>query len=266
MPSSPPSSNLIFWLKADAGRWTDTGGTTAANSDGDLVARWDDQSGNGNHVTQATGGNRPVLKLAIMNSLPVLRCGVSTGISMATSGSISHGIGTGDFWMAAVWQRTAALGDNAYQTALSIGSFAPAFYGRGQGQESSDFYLGGNHQFATAVVRGGSYLVEMARVSGTVKSYQGSSGAVPVLDANTFSLSNSIGNAAFSVFNDGSNSQLQGDLAEVLLYTTSLNSTDQTTLENYLRAKWWGIGLGPFPHYTRRANVLSGGMIAMGRG
>lgn len=39
----------------------------------DLVATWQDQSGNGHHRTQATSGKRPVLKTGIVNGKPVLR-------------------------------------------------------------------------------------------------------------------------------------------------------------------------------------------------
>ncbi|MBL4757399.1 MAG: hypothetical protein JKY32_07125 [Rhizobiales bacterium] len=41
--------------------FTDTGGTTAVTTFGDLVARIDDKSGNGNNATQATSGFRPTL-------------------------------------------------------------------------------------------------------------------------------------------------------------------------------------------------------------
>jgi hypothetical protein len=42
--------------------WKDTAGTDPVTADGDLVARIDDKSGNGNHLTQATSGNRPTYK------------------------------------------------------------------------------------------------------------------------------------------------------------------------------------------------------------
>jgi hypothetical protein len=42
--------------------WKDTSGTSAVTTDGDLVARIDDKSGNGYHLTQATSGNRPQYK------------------------------------------------------------------------------------------------------------------------------------------------------------------------------------------------------------
>lgn len=50
-------SGLKLWLKADAGVYSDAGITLAA--DGGTIRQWNDQSGSGNHVSQATSGNRP---------------------------------------------------------------------------------------------------------------------------------------------------------------------------------------------------------------
>lgn len=50
----------VLWLKADAGAYTDAGVTLATN--GQPVQQWNDQSGNGNHVTQTTAVNKPVFK------------------------------------------------------------------------------------------------------------------------------------------------------------------------------------------------------------
>jgi hypothetical protein len=69
---SPLSLSPALWLKADAGLEQTSGGTPAT-ADGDPVGRWLDQSGNGRHVSQATGSLRPTLKLNIQNSLPVVQ-------------------------------------------------------------------------------------------------------------------------------------------------------------------------------------------------
>ena len=44
--------------------WKDTAGTDPVTADGDAVARIDDKSGNGNHLTQATAAARPLYKTA----------------------------------------------------------------------------------------------------------------------------------------------------------------------------------------------------------
>jgi hypothetical protein len=69
---SPLDLSPALWLKADAGTYQTSGGS-AASADADPVGEWQDQGGNGRHVSQATGSRRPTLKLAIQNGLPVVR-------------------------------------------------------------------------------------------------------------------------------------------------------------------------------------------------
>lgn len=59
---SPLSLSPVLWLKADGVVWQDSARTTLATADGDPVGAWDDASGNGNHVLQATASKRPLLK------------------------------------------------------------------------------------------------------------------------------------------------------------------------------------------------------------
>lgn len=78
---SPPNplqifgSNLKGWYAAwDAATlFTDTARTAPVSADGDAVGGWADKSGNGNHLQQATAGNRGLYKTAIQNGRSVLR-------------------------------------------------------------------------------------------------------------------------------------------------------------------------------------------------
>lgn len=71
-PFTPASLAPTLWLK-DTGYFTTDVGSTPAVADGDPVGRWEDQSGNNNHPTQATTTKRATLKLAIQNGRSVLR-------------------------------------------------------------------------------------------------------------------------------------------------------------------------------------------------
>lgn len=52
-----------WWDPSDLSTmWKDTAGTDPVTADGDAVARIDDKSGNGNHLTQATLAERPLYK------------------------------------------------------------------------------------------------------------------------------------------------------------------------------------------------------------
>src|ERR1051325_2206475 len=70
--SSPvPTANLVLWLKADTQVYNNAGTTLATN--GQTVQQWNDQSGNGYNVSQATSGNRPTFVTAAINSLPAVQ-------------------------------------------------------------------------------------------------------------------------------------------------------------------------------------------------
>lgn len=55
-------SDLLVWLKGDAGTFTTTGGSTASTQGSD-VGRWEDQSGNGNDFTAT--GTAPVFQTSV---------------------------------------------------------------------------------------------------------------------------------------------------------------------------------------------------------
>jgi hypothetical protein len=70
-----PTANLSMHLRADLGTWQDTAGTTtAATSNGDPVGRWADQSGNGRHLNDNSNTSyRPALQNSVINGHPVIR-------------------------------------------------------------------------------------------------------------------------------------------------------------------------------------------------
>lgn len=66
-PRTIPGLNL--WLDANDSStlWQDAAGTTPAAANNDVIGKWDDKSGNGYHVVQATAGNKPYLAAASIN-------------------------------------------------------------------------------------------------------------------------------------------------------------------------------------------------------
>lgn len=71
MPIPSDIANLALWYQPDANVYSDAGVTPAG--DGDGVQQINDQSGSGFNATQATAGNRPILKTGIINGRSVLR-------------------------------------------------------------------------------------------------------------------------------------------------------------------------------------------------
>ena len=87
-PASIPG--LQLWLDATRGLFDATSGGSPVTTDGASVARWEDQSGNSRNASQATSGNRPILKTSVQGGKNGIRF---DGINdfMATS-SFAHSV------------------------------------------------------------------------------------------------------------------------------------------------------------------------------
>ena len=82
-------AGLSFWLDATTGLFDATSGGSAVTTDGSAVARWEDQSGNSRHITQATLASRPILKTAIQNGKNIIRFDGTNDI-LRRSGAFVH--------------------------------------------------------------------------------------------------------------------------------------------------------------------------------
>lgn len=112
-------AGLAMWLKSDVGVFQSSGGS-AAILDGDVVGEWQDQSGNGRHVTQATTANKPTLRLSQLNGLPALQLDGGDFLTRA-SVSLSSLVATNAATIFAVLYQT----DSDAQNAL-LGIYAPS--------------------------------------------------------------------------------------------------------------------------------------------
>tara|TARA_R110000787_G_scaffold8584_1_gene29016 strand:+ start:516 stop:1328 length:813 start_codon:yes stop_codon:yes gene_type:complete len=105
--------------------WQDTAGTTPVTTAGDLVARMDDLSGNGNHLTQATVGQQPTYEtngtLHWLEFLGIDEVLTSTAsVNLTGSDEISVFAGMRKVTEAA----TAAVVELSANTDLNAGTFA----------------------------------------------------------------------------------------------------------------------------------------------
>lgn len=64
MPQPTDLADLYAWYDADAGRFDAAAGGSPVTADGGPIARWEDRSGNGRHVTQGTPAERPLYDAA----------------------------------------------------------------------------------------------------------------------------------------------------------------------------------------------------------
>jgi len=214
-------SDLVLWLRGDAGVYEDTACSDTVESD-DPVACWADQSGRGNHATQSTADNRPAYKTGILNGQPTNRFDGATDL-----------LATGAF--------TAELSQP--NTLLLAAQFG------GDGQVAIDGLDAGHRQ---QIARSsGQYALD---AGGTPIAGGAADAAFHVLAGTFDTLSSTLhtdgasaatGNPGSHAMNGatlgaagGGGSYLAGDIAEAIVYSATLNSAQRTLVENYLSSKY----------------------------
>jgi hypothetical protein len=258
---NPLTLSPALWLDAsDASTlYTDSTLTTLVAADGDPVGGWKDKSGNTKHGLQASGTNKPLYKTNIKNSKSILRFD-GTNDNLATSSTQAYfkflhaTAGT----VFVVFQTNPAITnpntlypliDNC---ALGTNTGYSLFYEDRSSQSRNNTIgsLGGTlatynfsiiatndtlptgtwkcltnklqGQDATAGNRSRFYF--NGSIDSTVNSLTGTNTA-----NSTYNLMIGSGQSSF---------WLNGDIAEILIYSSALADADRTAVEAYLNTKW----------------------------
>lgn len=94
--------------------WQDTAGTTPVTATGQSVARIDDKSGNGNHATQATSGNRPTWEQDGSGYYYLNFDGTNDQLEIATSTNVIAASTAVSVWVGGKWSGSGATSIGAY--------------------------------------------------------------------------------------------------------------------------------------------------------
>ena len=221
-----------FWVASDAKTWADTAGTTPITN-GAAVARIDDQSGNGNHLLQATAGNRPVWA---SGTNPY-------ALATAASGHFMNGT------FSANLTGTAVTGILAFRYAASTG-FARAMTIKGVGPtygnlDSFAFMIGdatpttyfasynsASGNAVTPVI--GNDIIWVSGLTATNLSIQVDAGAP---SSNAHGLSPALNSSAFSVFDDpGATNPMGGRFYGGLIIDRALTAGEIANCVTYFGA------------------------------
>jgi hypothetical protein len=215
-------TGLKVWLDPTVGVLKTISGSVAA-ADGETVERWEDQSGQGNHVDQATSGSRPVYHTNIVNSLPAVQFDGSTpthlkntGLSLTQPNTIfavaySNSIANSRWITDGTGAARNILGHHTQKWI----AYSTSFLGNTAASTMTWVYLTGLFNGASSKMR--------------------ASGA------------ESTGNPGVTALTDlfvGAEQGLtpgvswQGYIAELLIYNSALSATDITTIETYLATKY----------------------------
>lgn len=229
---------LEGWFKADTGVYNDAGTTPA--TDGQTVQQWNDQSGNGVTLSQATSGQRPTYRATGFNSRKGIQF-VAANSQFLASGLTAFALGGTTFSAYVVMFFTSSTGSNGRivtfrgngqsddfgNTASGIPLLTPnpsSFGGFRSGVGSGTFAASVDTNYRVGGEFDGSFhTIYRNNVAGT-----------PAAVAGTFGLTGEVGVGGYT----GSSTYLGGTIAEVVLTSTVLSSGDRTSLDDYFKAKW----------------------------
>jgi hypothetical protein len=228
--AGPTASNPTVWLKADSGVYTDAGSTLATN--GQTVEQWNDQSGNGNNVSQATSGNRPTFETGLWGSANM------PGVLFASASS--NYMDSPTFGTPLSQPTTIFI---VVQQTI-IGGATKTFFDTNTGaneqvllcNSSSGYtqYAGTNVSSATGLAFDTPGFFECYFDGGS--SYTNRNG-VQVISGN-------VGSLTLPQLRLGSNpsgtSGLDGYILEVLVYSGTIGSTETAQILSYLKGRWLG--------------------------
>jgi len=235
-----PLTGLDLWLKSD------TGVTLA----GSQVTQWNDQSGNSNHATQGSSSLRPLLVTNQLNGYPAIRFdGIDDYLQVNGIGTLPTGIDK-PMSVFVVTKRTSALAQNTAWLSWyssNIGDYqsyvGPLGHEGGQYQsrkrDSAGIFKGAGPAGTTTI---NSFIYCSVVWSGTTASIW--EDGVLQINAGDINLGSTfvdraVIGALFFNYN-GSNKlyHLQGDIVEMLVYDSALNTTDRQAVEAYLATKY----------------------------
>lgn len=234
------SSSLEMWLKADAGIKNSLG---ADASDGENVATWEDQSGNGRDATQSNDARRPTFSSVgvDMNGLPSLSFIADYTNQLDFSlASIPAGWSVYTIFRASEleFQQGFFLGDNSSQEKFGLwdrtGNSDLRYFIRPF--PSPGFPAGSFDDNVLHETRTDATIFYLERVNGS-DTYQlavdGTVNSLPLLTATTGDL-----NLARIGGNASASQNWDGDIAEVIIFSDQLNEAQRIILDNYLSAKY----------------------------
>jgi len=220
-PSSPPTTSLALWLRADVG--------TSGSTNGSPVSSWLDQSGNGLNATMATASRQPVLATGALNGKPVVR------FNGAQSLVLSRVLSPTRFSVFVV-------GKNSMPTETFSMIMGP-------GGSSANNQLRWENGSQALLVGTGNNLPIVTANTGNTRAYHALSARYDGATMTVYRDGNAVSSSPTSFSTTGtwdlfqigawySTYFMQGDVAEILFYTSALSETDRGTANGYLRSKY----------------------------
>jgi hypothetical protein len=206
---------LMLWLKADDG----------ITLNGPNVSSWADQSGSGNNAVQNTGGNQPLYVANGLNGEPIVRFNGSSSFMELPSGLLDNYSALTFFIVC--------------KPILDIngGIFAPS-YTNSTGLEVLS-YSGGYLRINGNILNSSLFTDNVFTSSdftynaSATSIYKNSAALVTVSGGPPLTY-----NGVYALGQYSGGYYAEYDVAEIIIYSSSLSDTDRQTVENYLNSKY----------------------------
>ena len=234
----PPVSGYAAWMDA-------TQSNKFTYSSSNIISQWTDASGNGYNATQSTVANQPTLVASAINGKPAVRFDGTNDFFNWNLGTLTNHT----IFMVVRFPSTITT-TSPTQTLLakdSTGHYNGLIYlGAVSGTYSNERISWLTLYNPSGVYYSGGDLASGAHQMNykfTLSGY----GSQIRYDKTTLSLSNVFGGFSstdypsyYTTMGDGSTggAAFNGDIGEMILYTSALSAGDITSVENYLSTKW----------------------------
>ncbi len=248
-------SNLLFWLKGDAGTFTTTGGSTPSTN-GSNVGRWEDQSGNSRHFTATGTAPSFAESVGTINSQNAIEFNGTSGMRLEDTDAENYLNGLDELTIFFVLESDIINTDQGFWTTTTPSGTDNVFTIR---YDDTGDNGGGDN-----VIKTGMRDLPVAFAQESFEDAQTTSGQIVmlkwkseenyelyvdgVLSNPTFfqniptGVLTSVTTAIIGQGEQDASSSWDGLIAEVILYGDEISIPDQENIEDYLSAKY-GIAI-----------------------
>ncbi len=222
----------VLWTPATFGSsivklWFDGSDGASITQVANAISQWNDKSGNGNHITQSTGGNKPTLVAAEQNGLSIVR--FDGGDNMSKTSSLT-GVPANTQTTFLVVKPTSATTGFVYWTTNGATIAGTVRSGTGNNQ-----YQGSSNNVATYDPDTNWHVLSGYIILSKRQIYE--DGTSKSTDSNTDS-SASVPTQIWFGSDSNPLTFFTGDLGEFVQCTGTLSDADRQIVEGYLAWKW----------------------------
>lgn len=224
-------TGLSLWLRAES--------ITGSLTDGDDVTSWNDVNGSGRSVAALGAGQEPNFISDAINGLPVIRFNSSNNDGFISTFPMSDIISDSEYTYFIIFSATTIATDNikAWENNALImdnGGFVGATLRSGTPLVQSYNWDGVTAVAPKSIALSNGYLLTSYHESGSIYSQLNGDTASSFASGNTTDLTNMLtvggGYAPAGFYN--------GDIAEIIVFNTSLSLADRSTVQDYLCNKY----------------------------